>query len=259
MEELSLSEKETAPKEKNMTRRTFIRNSGLTVGGLVLGGALGGLLNKKPAAPASAPAAGHVMEASNHNQALMYFTPDQFKVVDAATEAIFPKTESGPGAKELLVAYYIDHQMAGSFGLNTKEYMTGPFYPGEAVPEQGYQTHLKRQEVFDLGIAALESEAQKRYKKRFIEISEEEQVAILTDFEADKVKVNGSVSSKFFFTLLRKVTLEGAYADPMYGGNKDMAGWKMKNFPGHQGSYTNLADDKFVAIAPKALNSQHNH
>ena len=245
-------------KVNKSTRRSFIRNSGLTVGGVVLGGALGSLLGQKDVVPTS-KVMNHSTASTNHNQALMYFTPDQFKVVEAAAEVIFPKSEVGPGAKELLVAYYIDHQMAGTYGLNTKEYMTGPFYPGEAVPEQGYQTHLKRQEVFDLGIDALNAEATKRHKAKFHEIKEEEQIAILTDFEEDKVKMSGSVSSKFFFTMLRKVTIEGAYADPMYGGNKDMAGWKMKNFPGHQGAYANLDKDKFVAIEPKALNSQHNH
>lgn len=253
-----MSENKVVTKENKSTRRSFLRNSGLTVGGVVLGGALGSLIGKNPDT-VTVSNMNHAAEAVNHNQALMYFTPDQFKVVEAAAEVIFPKTEAGPGAKELLVAYYIDHQMAGSFGLNTKEYMTGPFHPNEAVPEQGYQTHLKRQDVFDLGIVALNEESKKRYEARFFELKEEEQIAILTDFEESKVKINGSVTSGFFFTLLRKVTIEGAYADPMYGGNKDMAGWKMKNFPGHQGSYTHLGKDEFVVVEPKALNSQHNH
>ena len=259
MGELSLSENKIVKKENKSTRRSFLLNSGLTVGGVVLGGALGSLIGKSETVNVSKQVMNHSSETSNHNQALMYFTPDQFKVVEAASEAIFPKTDAGPGAKELLVAYYIDHQMAGSFGLNTKEYMTGPFFSSEAIPEQGYQTHLKRQEVMDLGIVALSAEAKKRYDARFFELEEEEQIAILSDFEADKVKLSGSISSKFFFSLLRKVTIEGAYADPMYGGNKDMAGWKMKNFPGHQGSYTHLEKDEFVVVEPKALNSQHNH
>ena len=46
----------------------------------------------------------------------------------------------------------------------------------------------------------------------------------------------------------------------MYGGNKDMAGWKMKNFPGHQMNYMNVLEkDEFVKIDPMSLNSQHQH
>lgn len=30
---------------------------------------------------------------------------------------------------------------------------------------------------------------------------------------------------------------EGFFADPLYGGNKDMAGWKMLGFPGARYDY----------------------
>ncbi|NHM32145.1 gluconate 2-dehydrogenase subunit 3 family protein [Bacillus sp. C11] len=254
---VSINEKKLNGIEDN-TRRTFMKNSGLTLGGLIVGGAVGSLLGKKPMTKteqASAPMM-HEM-AQNPNKALMFFTPDEFKVVEAAAEQIFPKTDVGPGAKELLVGYYIDHQMAGTFGNNSREYMTGPFYPGEATPELGYQTHLTRKEVMTLGIKALNDEAAKRFKSKFNELKEEQQIEILKDFEANKVNIKGAATSGFFFSLLRKVTIEGAYADPMYGGNKDMAGWKMKEFPGHQGSYVNVLDKDFQKIEPKALNSQH--
>ena len=51
--------------------------------------------------------------------------------------------------------------------------------------------------------------------------------------EKDEVKIPG-LKSSFFFEILRKSTIEGAYADPLYGGNKDMQGWKMKEYPGVQ-------------------------
>lgn len=244
------------------TRRTFLRNSGLTVGGLVLGGALGSLLGNKPGAkPATTNSGNHDMSkmSSSPNRALMYFTKQEdFATIEAAAEQIFPKTDIGPGAKDLDVAYYIDHQLAGNWGLNTKEYMTGPFSLSESVPEQGYQTFLKRHEIFDLGIKALNDTAQKKHKKKFVELESEQQIAILKDFEANKVKLNGATSSGQFFSLLRKATIEGVYADPMYGGNKDMGGWKMKKFPGHQMSYKSIIDkDKFANIEPMSLSSMH--
>lgn len=237
-----------------------MKNSGLTVGGLIVGGALGGLIGKKPGSskPASTEPGGHQMSnSSNPSRALMYFTnQEDFSTIEAAAEQIFPKTDVGPGAKDLDVAYYIDHQLAGNWGLNTKEYMSGPFSLADSVPELGYQTHLKRHEIFDLGIQALNSTAQKKHKKKFHELEGDQQVAILKDFEADKVKLNGATSASNFFGLLRKATIEGVYADPMYGGNKDMAGWKMKNFPGHQMSYKDIIEkDSFVKMDPKSLSS----
>ena len=35
-----------------------------------------------------------------------------------------------------------------------------------------------------------------------------------------------------FFTMFRQNVLEGMLADPSYGGNKDMVGWKWIGFPG---------------------------
>lgn len=252
---------------KDSSRRNFLKNSGLTVGGLILGGALGGLMKEKPVNSASTSHPVNTETASaNFNQALMYFDKSQFDTIDAAAEQIFPKTEVGPGAKELLVAYYIDHQLAGSWGQNTKEYMSGPFKPQESVPEMGYQGHLKRQEIFNLGIEALNNESNKRFPSEdsstvsFAGLEAEQQIEILKDFEADKVTLNGAVSASHFFALLRKATIEGVYADPLYGGNKNMQGWKMKNFPGHQMNMKDaITSEKFVALKAQSLNSQHKH
>jgi gluconate 2-dehydrogenase gamma chain len=262
------NQEEKQEKVQNNSRRTFLKNSGLTVGGLVLGGALGGLLKDKPASGAGTEHAAHSATATtaNFNQALMYLDKTQFDTIEAAAEQIFPKTETGPGAKELLVAYYIDHQLAGNWGLNTKEYMAAPFRPSQSVPEMGYQGHLRRQEIFSLGIEALNKESNKRFKDEdgkklnFYELEADQQIEILKDFEADKVKVNGAFTASYFFSLLRKATIEGVYADPLYGGNKDMQGWKMKNFPGHQMNMKEAAaSEKFVVLEPHSLNSQHKH
>ncbi|MFJ5770534.1 gluconate 2-dehydrogenase subunit 3 family protein [Psychrobacillus sp. NPDC093180] len=258
---MSEQDKKTPILDKRSSRRTFIKNSGLTVGGVVLGGALGSLLGKDSTKTKTIESHVHSeATAVNFNQALMYFDKAQFDTIEAAAEQIFPKTDVGPGAKELLVAYFIDHQLAGNWGLNGKEYMSGPFFPTEATALFGHQTHLNRQQIFNLGIEALNAEAKKNYDNNFAALNEEDQIAILTAFEADEVTLNGAVTSGFFFRLLKSATIEGVYADPLYGGNKNMEGWKMKNFPGHQMSYANIIEkDEFVKMDPMSLNSQHNH
>ncbi|WP_042352398.1 gluconate 2-dehydrogenase subunit 3 family protein [Bacillus massiliigorillae] len=266
-----MSEEKQLPKENDnhLARRNFLKSAGFTIGGIAVGGGIvGALMNNKEeekTKQSDQPKA-HSEPTPNFNQALMYFTPEQFKVIEAASEVIFPKTDIGPGAKELLVAYFIDHQLAGNWGSSAKEYMTGPFYPTKAVPEQGYQYHLTRCEIFDLGIELMNKEASKRYntadKKniRYHELTEDQQATILKDMEENKLTLSSSIPAGMFFSLLRQVTIEGAYADPMYGGNKDMAGWSMKNFPGHQMNLKEaIMKDELVRMAPKSLNSQHNH
>lgn len=241
--------------DKRSSRRTFIKNSGLTVGGVVLGGALGSLLVKDEKNTTEKNVHSEAT-AFNANVALMYFTPDQYRITEAAAERIFPADENGPGAKELLVAYYIDHQLAGAWGMGSKEYTTGPFFQGEAT--QGYQGRQNRQQIFEIGLKGIQDQSLKTYDKSFIELSEEEQDAILSEFADGNVELKG-ISSAHFFGVLRTATIEGAYADPLYGGNANMEGWKMKNFPGHQMSFVNIIEKEFTKIEPMALNSQHKH
>ncbi|HWK23399.1 MAG TPA: gluconate 2-dehydrogenase subunit 3 family protein [Ureibacillus sp.] len=246
--------------DKRTSRRSFLKNSGLTVGGLIVGGAVGTLIGRETNETTTtektknAPAQ---QGTGNANAALMFFTPNQFDIANAAVERIFPADDNGPGAQELLVAYFIDHQLASGWGTNAKEYMSGPFFPGEET--QGYQSSLNRQEIFTIGLAAIEDHSKKNYEKSFLELSGEEQDAVLTDMQDGKVEMRG-VSSTYFFNLLRSTTIEGVYADPLYGGNAGMSGWEMKKYPGHQMSYFNMIEkDEFEEIEPKSLSSQHNH
>jgi len=235
---------------ESLSRRKFIRNTGYTVGGLAVGGIIGSVL------PLGMAKKSNEEKANNFNQALMYFTPEQFRVVDAATERIFPKDDHGPGAKELGVAFFIDHQLAGDWGFNGRDYMQAPFYQGEKV--QGYQGRLKRRDVFDIAIREIQNHSKAVYKKDFTALKGKEQDAILSDFEADKVNIT-TISPSGFFQMLRSVTLEGAYSDPLYGGNKNMDGWKMKNYPGSQMAYADIIDKKFKKVKPQSLQNHMNH
>lgn len=232
------------------SRRKFIKNSGIAVGGVVVGGALGSLIPHKQ--KTEQQQASTAKKQVNYNDALMFFTLDQFKTTEAATERIFPKDELGPGAKELGVPYYIDHQLAGPWGLNAKDYMRGPAYTAEAT--QGNQLLMDRREIFILGLKGLDDYSNKKHDKNFAQLSDDQQDDVLEVFDAAKeFKLTGA-TTKQFFQLLRSMTIEGAYADPLYGGNKNKAGWKMRDFPGSQTGYTEtIMKKEFVKIEPKSL------
>ena len=241
--------------KKDVTRRDFLKSSGIAAGTLVGGGLVGGIVGYNMNGQSNKDKSDKKKEGS-HKGLLFFNNQNDFKILSEATERIFPEDDLGPGAIGLGVPYFIDHQLAGNYGSNAKEYMQGPFHKGE--PTQGYQTSLTRAEVFMTGIAALEKEAKKRYDKGFAEIEDKQRDKILTDVQKDKVKMKG-VEASFFFDMLRSATLAGAYADPIYAGNENMDGWKMKDFPGHQMSYIqDIEKDKFQKIKPKSLSSmQH--
>lgn len=242
-------------KDKGLSRRDFLKRSGIVTGTLVGGGLLGGVIgynarNNTETSPEETREKARQISPKGRK----FFTRDaDFKILSQATERIFPKDDLGPGAIQLGVPYFIDNQLAGAYGMNSREYMQGPFFVGKET--QGYQSPLTRAEIFSVGIAALDNEAQKRFKKSFTDLEGGQMDEILTAFQKGEVKLNG-VTSSFFFTLLRSATLEGAYSDPIYGGNNNMDGWKMKNFPGHQAAYINVIEsDKFQKIKPQSLSS----
>ncbi|MBP1970088.1 gluconate 2-dehydrogenase gamma chain [Virgibacillus natechei] len=244
---------ENEKKQSGMSRRKFIRNSSYLAGGAIGGGILGSLFgtnifnDDQQTAPETTTGG-----ENDYNRALMYFTRQKdFNILSEATERIFPEDDNGPGAITLGVPFFIDHQLAGSYGNNDREYMKGPFYPGSDF--QGYQTRLKRHEVFDIGIQAIERESQNDFDASFLDLEGDQQDQILSRFQDDDVEMKG-VTPTTFFELLRSATIEGAYADPLYGGNGDMEGWLMKEYPGTYMSYLDeIEEEEFINKEPQAL------
>lgn len=241
-------------KNESLSRRRFLKSSGIAIGGLAVGGALGSLIPFKD--KTNEANVKNAKKTENYNLALMYFTQEQFRMVEAATERIFPADDNGPGAKDLGVAFFIDHQLSGDWGFNSREYMQPPFFKGEKV--QGYQGRIRRREIFDIGLREIQNHSIAKYKKGFIELNEEEQDDILTDFAEDKVNLT-TISASGFFKMLRSSTLEGAYSDPLYSGNRNMEGWKMRNYPGSQMAYTDVIDKEFTVIPPVSLKDHLGH
>ncbi|WP_246608484.1 gluconate 2-dehydrogenase subunit 3 family protein [Paenibacillus agaridevorans] len=247
---------------KNNSRRKFLKTTGYTLGTLALGGALSSLIgctnNSEEPTPTGEPGKGEEEKAQprNYNRALMFLTQEQFRIVESATERIFPEDENGPGAKTLGVAYFIDHQLAGEWGFNGRDYMQAPFYVGEK--EQGYQGRLKRREIIEIGIKELNNYSLTQYQKSFPELVAEDQDEVLKAFESDTVQLT-TISASSFFKMLRTNTLEGAYSDPLYGGNLDMNGWRMRGYPGNQMSYTAVIDKDYTKMDPISLQDHMAH
>ena len=247
-----MNEKKETILEKKSSRRTFLKNSGLAVGGLVLGGSLGSLFTKNSETSVSAittiPGG-----AVDYGEALQFFRrKSDFNAIASAMEVIYPEDSNGPGAKTLGAPYYLDKQLAGAWGINADDYRKTPFQPGE--------TPLNNGQIFIEGARKLNEVAQKEHDvEGFSSLDEEQQIAILTKFEAGEVEMS-LVSSVAFFSLLRSATLQGCFCDPLYGGNKNMAGWKMKEFPGAQMSYIQYAEsEEFVKIEPISVGGHSNH
>lgn len=166
----------------------------------------------------------------------VYFQPQEWQFLLAACDRLIPAEEAGVGALAANVPVFIDMQMQTTYGDGGLWYMEGPFHP-DVVPELGYQLKFSPKELYRTGIADVNDYCVKQYEgKKFSEISEEEQISVLTDLESGKIELP-NIPAKIFFQYLWTNTKEGYLSDPMYGGNKDMSGWKTVGFPGARADF----------------------
>jgi len=169
-----------------------------------------------------------------------FFTAAESVAIGALVDRLIPPDDLSIGAKQANVPVYIDRQLAGAFGNDTGLYMRPPFADG--LPGQGPQSPLTPAMRYRKSLAALDAHCQSAYLgKIFAEIPPAEQDRLLTMLEAGTLQLGG-LSGKAFFLLLWQNTKEGFLADPIYGGNLGMAGWKMLGFPGARYDYRDWID-----------------
>ena len=269
--------KDITDKDKTFdpSRRRFVKNTGMVIGGVAGGSLFGGLLTNQYQ---SKDETSTKNETTNHlQQARTFFSrSEDFETLAAATERIFPKDDLGPGAIELGVPYFIDKQLSGSWGTNAHAYMHDPFMRNQEVenyqkkdtkqdktgpnastqaptPTPRYQTRLDRGGIFLEGLRRMEEVSKEEYDEKFVDLDEEQQDKILQKFEAGEVKMD-TLRSNTFFNFLLQTTIEGLYADPVYGGNHNMEGWKMKEYPGPRMSWKEeIEEEEFILHEPKSL------
>ena len=185
-------------------------------------------------------------------EAYTFFTTVEAVFVEAAVSRLIPADELGPGAREAGVAFFIDQQLSGAYGTGAKWYMQGPW--GESIPEQGYQLSLAPQQVYRVAIAAANTYCMKTYKKTFDQLTSIQQDTVLQGLERGTIALDG-LSGPVFFGMLLGNTIEGFFADPVYGGNRDKVGWRLVGFPGVAATYITLVDtyNKPYRVEPVSL------
>ena len=161
-----------------------------------------------------------------------FFTAAEVAAVDAIADRLIPADESSIGGKEAGCTLFIDRQLVGDFGQGVARYKLGPVVAG--TPQQGPQFIETPAERYRIGLAALDAHCTSTLGgKTFAALTADQQDHVLTQLEAGSIAV-GKLEPKAFFNLLLQNVREGYFADPIYGGNKDMASWKWLGFPGAQ-------------------------
>lgn len=238
----------------HLTRRQLLATSAAS--GAALGLSLAPHSHAQEATPEATPGMSMDMhdadmnpQHANTNTGFVAFVPYQIKLLRAATARLIPTDDSGPGAEEAGVVYFIDREVGSMKYYRGARYTQGPYLPGEAT--QGDQSALTLKDRFRLGLESMDAYAKATFDGTgFADLTAEQQDQVLTDMQSGKVDSFGSISidtapltpmptggqpgisAAAFFALLLSYTQAGFFSDPVHGGNRDMVGWKLIGFPG---------------------------
>jgi gluconate 2-dehydrogenase gamma chain len=94
------------------------------------------------------------------------------------------------------------------------------------------------QDFYRRGLAQLDTHCRKTYNQPFVRLDGARQDDVIRAMEEGKATEFTWPTAQDFFNTLRTHTMEGMFGDPIYGGNKDLAGWKLVGFPGAQPIFT---------------------
>jgi gluconate 2-dehydrogenase gamma chain len=227
-------------------RRNFLLGAGTAVAAGLTPAPPAEAQQPKPAATTTAPAA-------TSEDALLTLTASEAAFFSAAADTMIPADELSPSGSGCGVVIFIDRQLAGAWGGGAKMYRQGPFAKG--TPTQGYQLPLTPREFFAAGVAATNAWSRKTYGKDFDRLAPKEREAALKELEAGKAAL-GEFNGKQFFEALLTITMEGFFADPIYGGNRNKAGWRMVGYPGLPAVYSTLIDEyrnKRYVVEPQSI------
>lgn len=238
-------------KKTSVGRRQLIKSLAAGFPGIAL------LSNTPPSASQPAPAA----PAANAMPppAWKFFNAAEADLVDAIVARLIPADDLGPGAREAKATVFIDSQLAGAWGTGDQFYRAGPFVPGTA--QQGYQLSYTPAEMFRTGLSRFQAVLSQQHPgKRFDQLDSGTQDALLTRMQAGELDFSPLPSAVFFAAML-DATIEGFFSDPIYGGNHDMVGWKLVQFPGAYASYSNDIERHGVALvrAPVSIADAPRH
>jgi gluconate 2-dehydrogenase gamma chain len=214
--------------DDTIPRRDFLKGAAL--------GTAAALTTVAPAPAQTAPpaAAPSAASAADEPQPWLTLNSSEAAFITAAVDTLIPPDELSPSGSDCGVAVFIDRQLAGAFGSGARLYRQGPFL--KAKPELGYQLALTPREFFRAGIAAANDFCRKTYGNDFDRLSPSDREAACKAMEGGKAEFPG-FSSRMFFDALLQITMEGFFADPIYGGNRDKASWKMVGYPGLPATY----------------------
>jgi gluconate 2-dehydrogenase gamma chain len=121
----------------------------------------------------------------------------QLATLDAALARLIPSDDGEPGARDAQVIRYVERALEG--------------------------VHSGHLAAYRRGCSDLDELALVRFGAAFAALADERQDAVLR--EAERAHAG-------FFELVWSHAMEGMFGDPRWGGNAQLAGWRLLGYPG---------------------------
>jgi gluconate 2-dehydrogenase gamma chain len=198
--------------EHDRGRRAFLVRAAVGAGAVASGGLVPDTQaqNLERHEHADAPTPDHTQPNGDGHGA--FFNPRDAATVAAFAERLMPGAAGKPGAHEAGVLNYIDLALAGAYA--------------------------DLQDFYRRGISQLDAYCRTTYREPFSSLDAARQDQVIAALEAGRAAGFTWPTAQEFFNTLRTHTMEGMFADPLYGGNRDFAGWRLVGFPGAQAIFT---------------------
>jgi gluconate 2-dehydrogenase gamma chain len=209
---------------------------------------------------------------TNENASGRFLDEHSRATLEAAMARIIP-TDHDAGAREAGTIDFLDRYLSGVDYIWAKPDGSG-FVTLSGKDREVWTARVEADRTaYAAGVQELDRRSQAGFAKPFRELSETEQDQVLTamggepgpaplddpssviteEFHwpgegfAGLSSQDAAVRAKAFFDMLVAHTREGFYSDPIYGGNRDLAGWKTIGFHGpsslaesHSGRYSSI-------------------
>jgi len=197
------------------TRRAFLVRAAVGAGAVAGAGLVPGAHTQAHEQRPETGAPPTTQPHSNGVEHGAFFNDEQAATIAAFTERLMPGAPDKPGARDAGVLNYIDLALAGAYA--------------------------DLQDFYRRGLAQLDAYCRKTYHEPFVRLDGARQDEVIAALEQGKATGFTWPTAQAFFDTIRTHTMEGMFADPVYGGNKDFTGWRLVGFPGAQAVFT-LAD-----------------
>lgn len=122
----------------------------------------------------------------------------------AFVDRIIPADELGPGAVEAGAVNYINRSLA--------------------------EWNSAERDRLESGLMALDACSRARFSEAFASLQPDRKDSLLMAMEAGQAEDIPDASA--LFNRLHRLTLEGTFSDPYYGGNRNYIGWDLIGYPG---------------------------